>query len=139
MDTADYHVSTGKRTHGNNGLTYRNDGVDIAEMKNDPGKFYVTDMKEGEWLQYTLQAGKAGKYDLALKVSASVQEGKLTLMINGKEVGNAIIPVTNVKGKWMTITISNVSLLKGQNKMRIVVNKDGCEFAEIRFSKSSDY
>lgn len=134
-DTANYRVSTGKNSAGNTGRAYRNDGVDIREMKNDAGKFYVSDMKQGEWLQYTLQFPEGGNYDLEFNASSPENKSKLKLVVNDKEAGDVIIPLTGKPEQWTTVTIRNVLFAKGENKIRIVVSSEGSELAEIRFSK----
>ncbi len=68
-DSADYHVSTGKRSSWNDGRTYRNDGVDIAI---EHGKPIVSQMQPGEWLHYTLTARRTGRYDLMLAAKGGV-------------------------------------------------------------------
>lgn len=135
-DTANHRVSTGKNSAGNTGHAYRNDAVDIREMKSDPQKFYVTDMKEGEWLQYTLQFAEAGNHDLELKVSSPGNESNLVIEVNGKAVGNITILSTGEPEKWTTATLKNVLFTQGQNKIRIIVSKEGTELAEIRFTKN---
>jgi hypothetical protein len=135
-DTANHRVSTGKNSAGNTGHAYRNDAVDIREMKSDPQKFYVTDMKEGEWLQYTLQFAEAGNHDLELKVSSPGNESNLVIEVNGKAVGNITILSTGEPEKWTTATLKNVLFTQGQNKIRIIVSKEGAELAEIRFTKN---
>src|SRR6185312_11075109 len=83
-DTADYHVSTGKNTPGNRGRAYRNDGVDLRRDSTDKTLVNVTDIEDGEWLQYTVNIAKSGKYTLKLMVAADHSKGVITVN-NGKD------------------------------------------------------
>ena len=66
---------------GNDGGTYRNDGVDIDRMKD--GQPFVSQMRTGEWLHYTLNVTQAGTYDLSLTPASEA----LTIQINnGPEI-----------------------------------------------------
>src|SRR5699024_6099513 len=52
-DTGNYSGSGGRRTVGNRGYSYRNDGVDIFRDSINNELFYVGSLEEGEWMQYT--------------------------------------------------------------------------------------
>ena len=55
QDSAEYWVSTSKRTPWNSGGKYRNDGVDIEQCKDVITNGYdVGWIQTGEWLQYTI-------------------------------------------------------------------------------------
>lgn len=64
-DTARYQYTPGVRTDGNKGNAYRNDGVDI-KIDSASAKPYIFSIQDGEWLLYTLDIKKAGKYQLQL-------------------------------------------------------------------------
>ena len=69
---ANYHVSTGNFTSWNNGWAYRNDGVDIEpcnENVNSNG-FNVGWTAQEEWLNYTVEVGTAGLYDIDMRVAS---------------------------------------------------------------------
>src|SRR5688572_33291460 len=78
MDTANYRISSGKAGEGNRGNTYRNDGVDIVVDSLAPGTWYVTHTEKGEWLQYTVNVPKEGRYDLKFKVRAKEPGSKFS-------------------------------------------------------------
>ncbi|MEJ0033979.1 MAG: hypothetical protein WDO15_28245 [Bacteroidota bacterium] len=65
-DTGNYWVS-GQDGAGNHGYTYRNDGVDVYESG---GTVYVDKFETGEWLKYTVNASKAGSYNVTLNISS---------------------------------------------------------------------
>jgi endoglucanase len=113
-DTADYHISTGKRSAGNQGRVYRNDGVDIRKDSAGTG-YYVSNMEQGEWLQYTIQVQDAGTYAIQLE-EAAAPKGKLTLLVNQK-----------AQGKTLKLT-------PGVQQLRIRVEQGGPTLKNIRIS-----
>jgi len=129
-DTADYHVSTGKREPGNRGNIYRNDGVDIAPDSLTNGDFYITHFDNGEWLQYTLKVVKAGTYSLKFIFSAKDQAGKFSVLVNKKLSQSIDIPKAN---NWEIIEVKNILLNKGQNMLRLLVEEGGFDFKSIQF------
>jgi endoglucanase len=129
-DTANYHVSTGTRSAGNRGNIYRNDGVDIELDSVDLTFYYVSHFEKGEWLNYTVNITKGGRYTLNLRLSAKKIAGKLTLRINsGTPHQIDIKPGLN----WQEITIMNVDLKKGNNTIRVIAEEGEMDFAWIKF------
>lgn len=117
-DTADYHISDEGKRGGNRGRMYRNDGVDIG-MKEG---YFVTHTEAGEWLQYTLEVVKGGKYDIKLKYNAAKSDAKISVTVNS--------------GKKLTSDeLSNVVLKKGTNTLRVYFETGGIEFSAIDFIK----
>ncbi len=110
--SADTHVSTGGPwTKGNDGATYRNDGVDLA--RDEAGHVYVSQMQAGEWLRYTVQADAGGSYALSLTASG----GTLSMTLNGEAV-----------------TPGNVTLDPGRNTLIVNADTSGIDLSAIRFS-----
>ncbi|HWT43883.1 MAG TPA: cellulase family glycosylhydrolase, partial [Sphingopyxis sp.] len=67
---ANYHVATGgERTPWNNGTTYRNDGVDIARAAD--GTPYVSDFVTGEYMRYSADVAKAGRWTVTARVRSA--------------------------------------------------------------------
>lgn len=69
LDTANYRISNPKLQGGNRGRVYRNDGVDI---KKDGDSYTVDHFEAGEWLQYTIQVQKKGRYKVTVPAGFSV-------------------------------------------------------------------
>ena len=110
--SADTHVSTGGPwTKGNDGATYRNDGVDLA--RDATGHVYVSQMQSGEWLRYTVLADTGGSYELTLTAGS----GTLSMTLNG----DAVAP-----GK--------VTLDSGRNTLIVKADTSGVDLSAIRFS-----
>ena len=133
-DTADYHVSTGKRSVGNSGRIYRNDGVDIAKDSAQYEKYYVTRIETGEWLQYTVNVARAGKYSLRINAAANTESGALTLHIDGKPVATQIkVAKTEGEKKFDSFVVQNIPLKKGVQKIKILIDNGGFNLAYIQF------
>jgi len=137
MDTANYRISSGKESTGNRGRTYRNDGVDIYEDSLQKGTWYVGHTEDGEWLQYTVDVLDAGNYSLKITVSAG-HDGCVLSVANhsGEEKQIINIPSTAGNTTWELITVKNIPLQKGINRLRVGVEKEGFNIKSIRFLKS---
>lgn len=117
LDTANYWVSeNGKRSAGNHGNTYRNDGVDI-ELDNQISAHIINHIEPTEWTQYTIAAEKAKTYSLVLHVKTENQNGKVRVTINNKPLTPLNLPNTN--NVWSTVSIKSVSLTAGLNTIRV--------------------
>ena len=136
LDTADYHVATGKYTAGNRGRVYRNDGVDIALDSTAKDKYYVNYIEDGEWLQYSLQVPKTGNYQLKLNTASIHGNGKLSVYVNGKLVA-AKVPVPNT-GSWFdfkTFDVKKIPLKAGKQVVKIVSDSGGYNFSHLQLIK----
>ena len=114
-------VSTGNRTEWNSGNKMRNDGVDIYLCKDKiTNKYFVGKTEKGEWLQYTLNNTQAKKYKLSIRYNnESGQTSELVIKTeNGEDLGKVKLPSTG-KGIWKTVSVDNINLLKGENKLRL--------------------
>jgi endoglucanase len=136
MDTANYRISTGKESMGNRGRTYRNDGVDIYEDSIQKGSFYVGHTEDGEWLQYTIDVLEEGKYNLKIAVSASNNDGVLSVTNDQAQQQSIRIPSSGSNENWEIIIAKNIPLKKGINHLRIGIDKGGFNLKSITFSKS---
>lgn len=135
-DTADYHVSTQKNTPGNRGRAYRNDGVDISSKDLPVKSYYVSDIEDGEWLQYTVNVAAKGVYTLKLNVAAKEATGKISLKVNGVTVAdNVAVPVTGGHTDFKTFDVKGIRLEKGQQKIRVYALTGGFNFDSIQFVK----
>jgi len=125
-DTANYRVSTGKGEQWNRGGAYRNDGVDIAP------DLFVTNIEDGEWLQYTVNVANASNYNLILTYSAKAKPGKVSIQTNKNSIPPIDLPIAN---DWNTVEVKNINLNKGENKIRVIAEEGGFEFKSIEFRK----
>jgi endoglucanase len=132
VDTANYYISTGKeRTPWNRGHVYRNDGVDIEGNNNDP---YIDNIEKGEWLQYTINVTKAGKYAVQILAGSDNDAGKITVVVNGVSSAVTSIPNTGGLATFKSVTIPGVALKKGRNIVRVKAEEKGFSFKSITLS-----
>ncbi|WP_269428368.1 cellulase family glycosylhydrolase [Pedobacter punctiformis] len=136
VDTADYHVSTGKRSAGNRGRIYRNDGVDILKDSLQYEKYYVSSTEKGEWLQYTVSVEKKGNYTLKLNTASNQSDGKISVSVDGQIVAKNISVPNNGNAKvFVPFEIKNVPLKAGKQVIRIITDAGGYNFNYIQFLK----
>ncbi|MES2646529.1 MAG: cellulase family glycosylhydrolase [Bacteroidota bacterium] len=134
-DTADYR-SAGKPGVGNRGRVYRSDGVDIFKDSSLYDSYYVGDIKEDEWLQYTIEVEEPGKYSLVFFVSAIKAGGLFTVTKNGKQLSPQLkVPATGGYTNWQTITIP-VQFEKGSNKFRLYFDNGGFNLKSFSLNKN---
>jgi endoglucanase len=133
-DTADYHIS-GKPGEGNRGHVYRNDGVDIRKDSAEYESYYVSDIEDGEWTQYTVQAKAPGTYTVKLKVASPIDNGALSVTVNGAaQAKNIQVPNTGGLTTWKIITVKNIKLKAGSNKIRLYFDKGGFNLHYMQFA-----
>lgn len=133
LDSADYHVSTGKGGVGNKGRKYRNDGVDIDTCNDHPGNGYkVFSIEKGEWLQFTLNAERTGDFLIAFRI-LSKENSTIRMRVNdNSQEQKASIPASG--SKWVTYQSGKIHLKKGSNSIRIFFDNAGLElnYIELR-------
>ena len=135
-DTADYHTSTGKRSAGNRGRIYRNDGVDIAKDSSQYEKYYVNHIEKGEWLQYTINVLQKGSYTLKINAAADNALGRMTILIDDKIVAkDIVVPNTGDNKKFATFEVKKLALKAGKQKIKILTGVGGYNFGYIQFVK----
>jgi hypothetical protein len=137
IDSADYHISRGGNwVVWNKGVSYRNDGVDIAGSKDHSShEYFVTDINTGEWLQYTVKAPVKRTYTITLGVAADNSDGKLMLSLNGADYSKTLaVPDTGGMQQWKTISFQQVLFRKGDNVLRIKAQNGGFNLKYIMFN-----
>jgi hypothetical protein len=131
-DTADYRIS-GIRGTGNRGRTYRNDGVDIRRDSLRLSSYYVSDTEAGEWLQYTIDVAKPGKYTLGFSVASAGDTSSIEVKMNGVSAGPRLaVPNTGSLQAWQTAIMKHVPLRAGRQTLRIHVVRGGFNLATIQ-------
>ena len=102
---ANHHISTGgERVVWNPAMAYRNDGVDL--VRGQDGALRVSDLRPGEWLQYTIEVTKAGTYRVS---TVSRGQGRWSLRVNGDAAGE----------RGVGEAFADVPLLEGRNTLRL--------------------
>ncbi len=136
-DSADYYVSTGKRTAGNKGGQYRNDGVDIEACTDSVTNGYnVSWIEDGEWMQYTLNVKRQGLFNINVR-TASNSTGEIKVMINNNVVAdNILLQNTGSDKDWKITTVKNILLKKGTNLLKLLAVKGGFKLNYLQFINS---
>ncbi|MCR6638788.1 MAG: glycoside hydrolase N-terminal domain-containing protein [Sporocytophaga sp.] len=119
------------------GVIFRNDEVDIESTMDEEGKYNIGYILNGEWLLYTVNVTKSGKYNLDLRV-ASPDDGKtLQVEMDGENItGPVSIPNTGGWQNWETTSVMDLDLTQGQHKMRILFNADYMNINYLEFKPS---
>jgi len=114
-----YHDSNSTNTGGK----YRNsEGVDIQASTDVGGGFCVNSTTANEWLAFTTDTIKPGKYFLQARVLSTQNGGTIDAILNEQTITSIAVPVTS---EWQTISSDTLTLKQG--------NKEDLRF---RFSKS---
>ncbi|CAM3048160.1 glycosyl hydrolase family 5 [Chryseobacterium flavum] len=115
-----------KRSEWNSGQQMRNDGVDIYKCNDKvTNQYYVGKTETGEWLQYTVHAKEDKNYTFDIRYS-SASTGKIRIETASKEVlASVSLNSTGGNENWKTISIPNIRLQKGENKIRIYFEEGG--------------
>jgi hypothetical protein len=137
-DSASYMYTPGVNTRGNRGHCFRNDGVDIqAATGNSVYPYYIFSIEDGEWLQYTIQVARAGRYTVRLSIAAETDSARLTLQVNETAVATGVaVPLTGGAENWQTMELKNIPLNKGTTRLRIRADKGGFHFAAISLQRN---
>jgi endoglucanase len=132
MDTANY-STPGLKNVGNRGHTYRNDGVDIYKDSIKYNSYYVGDIEDGEWLQYTIDVLKNGIYNFRITVAPGVNEGKISITCHGNALSkDLIIPARGDRQGWATFSVEDIHLSAGRNAIRLSAVKGGFNLENIK-------
>jgi len=123
-DTANYWVATGKHSSGNQGRTYRNDGVDISK---NGDQVEVNHFESGEWLQYTVESTENKTFNVSLLLS-NTADGKIIF----ESADKRLVDVPS-GSQWHSINLRNVPFHKGKNTFRIIAQKGEFNFQSIHF------
>ncbi len=135
-DFINYRVDTGIAVKWNSGNTMRNDGVDIQSCKDENSNGYeVCDIKDGEWLQYTVTVNKKGIYNVLIRYANNSKRAKVHLEKENTHISKIFkLPaISNNKDSYRTLTIPDVKLEQGENKIKVVFDKGGFNLNYLEF------
>ncbi|MDC8099571.1 cellulase family glycosylhydrolase [Chryseobacterium rhizosphaerae] len=115
-----------KRSEWNSGQQMRNDGVDLYKCTDAiTNQYYVGKTESGEWLQYTV-ASKADKnYTFSIRYAAESNSNIKIETASGKLLASLPLDSSGGKENWKTVSVKNIPLLKGENKIRIFFENGG--------------
>lgn len=115
---------------GNNGNQYRTDDVDIEARD---GGLNVGWGADGEWLEYTVDA-TAGTYSIEARMAAVTNGKTMTVKLDGAILGTIDVPNTGDWAVFQTVSINNVSITGGNDKvLRFELNGGGMNLNWVNF------
>jgi len=134
-DSAEYWVSTTKRTPWNSGGQYRNDGVDIELCRDAVSNGYnVGWIETGEWLQYSIYLPVEGVFDVNIRSASKGIEGKVKLLINDAfATEDILLPQTGEIQNWKNTILKSVKLNRGWNRLRVLATTGGFNLNYLQF------
>ncbi|MAO82691.1 MAG: hypothetical protein CMH50_02260 [Myxococcales bacterium] len=111
----------------NRGAPYReNTQVDIEKRSDASNGHGIGWVRATEWLVYTVDVKKAGSYSLEVPVASRRSGGTFHIEFDGKDVtGPITIPDTGGWDKLQTLSFTGVTLKKGRQMMKLVMDKNG--------------
>jgi hypothetical protein len=113
-------------TAANEGKQYRNTAVDIEKSADSGGGYNVGYMKQGEWLNYTVNVTKAGKFNIDTRVASLYSNAAFHFEVDGRNVTGTIrFANTGSFQKWTTIRKSGISLSAGKHTIGLVIESTG--------------
>lgn len=144
FDTGDasYQYSGESFTNWQTGWVYRNDGVDLYGSPNDSKNcgYYVGEVKDGEWLQYTVEnPNEAANWQLQLRYAISSGSSKIRITVDDRTV----VPSTTLQStggytSWTTKSFRNIILPKGTLRVRLYIEKGGLNINWLRFASKKE-
>ncbi|MHA7943861.1 carbohydrate-binding protein [Formosa sp. 3Alg 14/1] len=109
----------------NSGGQYRmNDGVDIKERSEEG--YAITDIKDGEWLTYTVNVPANGTYNISINYASANADGKIKFNMGGTDVTTEVnvpfgAPNSTSLTDWKAFTVaSDVTLNKGVQALKVL-------------------
>ncbi len=101
------------------------DGVDVEETQDIEGEYNVGYIRNGEWLEYTVEVASDGMYDLDLRMATEGDGKILHIEVDGQNVsGPVAVPNTEGWQIWGTTTVEDLNLTAGTHVLRLVFDSD---------------
>lgn len=126
FDTGGEGISFHDLEPANTGNGYRiTEGVDL--VAHAANQYSLSDVVQGEWLEYTVNVQKRATYRLKVKASSVVAGKKLRLTLNDETIASdLLIPATGNLSTWTTLQVTTPLLSEGVQRLRI-----WCESSEF--------
>ena len=119
----------------NSGGQYRSTGVDIEATSDVGGGSDVGWLSPGEWLQYTVNVGTAGTYDVTFRVASAATGGTLHLLSGSTDLsGTVTVSGTGGWQTWTSVTASGVPLSSGIQAIRLVFDSGSFNVNSMTFA-----
>lgn len=98
----------------------------------------LTDLKDGEYVDYVIRAERTDSYLLTLRVASPNDEGQLEVLVNSQSMGTVAIPDS---GSWNTFVDTvpiQLQLETGLNVIRLRVEKAGFDIESIQITETQN-
>ncbi|RZJ70310.1 carbohydrate-binding protein [Flavobacterium sp.] len=124
---ANYRTDTGTFENWNNGWAMRNDGVDIQGCSDAVNNgFQIGWTEDSEFMVYSLTAPSVMAYDIDIRYSGS---GKIHFEDADGHISESInLPATANFNTFQTVSVTDVILNAGVNKVKIFIETGGFNF-----------
>jgi len=97
------------------------------------GGYNVGWMKTGDWLEYPVGLA-SGTYDVSVRVASRKTSGKISLVLDGINIGSDSIGNTSGWQSWETHLVGQVTVTAGVKTLRLNVDGDDLNLNWIEFS-----
>ena len=135
-----YHDSDGQNI-GKQGNRYyrRNEAVDIYPCNDLGGGFFVSEIKDGEWLRYTIAEAEPGIYDLLIRIAQGADATcYFDLYLDEVEIYSAEISFTSQNG-WQDMRFEGIDIPAVSNApVEIRFRGGNINFNHFTFVKTGD-
>lgn len=110
----------------NEGVPYRTGGADIEPRNDASNKHGIGWTRAGEWLVYSVNVTRAGRYAIQIPVASPKPGGRFHLEFDGIDrTGPIQVPATGGWDKLQTIRVEKVDLKAGLQRMKVVMDEAG--------------
>ena len=124
-----YHDKTPKNTADRSGQFRPGEGVDA-------GKNMIGFVNTGEWLNYTVEIQKAGKYRAELTYGTPVYNPRgIQLLVDGKRVGEFFLK-EDMKNPWSVVhksVLNDLELPAGKHVLTLLFLRGAVNISHIDF------
>ena len=96
--------------------------------------YYVGDIEDGEWLQYTIDVVKPGTYTLVVTAGGGHENGKISIMAGETPLNRQAYVLPAGMGR-QKILVKNIHLQGGANRIRLRADKGGFKLFNIQIKR----
>jgi len=110
-------------TGNTGGATFRTDeDVDIENCTDVGAGYSIGFSTKGEWMEYTVNVAKAGKYNITLRVACNGDGRKIVLKAKDIALADSIV-IPNTAGwqTWTDVKVNNVNFDAGIQVIRVII------------------
>jgi hypothetical protein len=117
---------------------YRQEGVPIINSTDAGGGYAIPDLKQGDWLAYTLDAGDGGWFSVSARVLPATDGELVFLRERVKTLASVDIPAPGADGaKWISVPGRSLFYLPpGEFILTARVAKPGFQLGNFTFTKA---